>query len=855
MPIDVVAGTSMGGLVGGAFASGMSSKELADLLAHTDWDQMFGASAYRYKSIQRKEDARAYPSRLELQLRHGVALPSALNNGQQVDLLLAGIGARYARLASFDSLPTPFRCVAFDLPTATPVILDHGSLPTAMRATMSLPGIFPPVIIGSRVLVDGGAVDNVPADVVRQMGASVVIAVDVGNANDTTTVTHSFFDVMNETVDAMTRANTRRGMAHADVLIVPALDHFSSLDWRRAKELAQAGYAATDALRDQLLPLAVDEETWKAYIAQRNEKRRTASPPIAGLQIVGATKQDERRIRRFLSRQVGRPLDSRTVDHDLTRLSGLDRYQSLTWDLDDRGGAYTLVITAHDRTDAPPILMTIVNVRNQTSSDYDFQLAARFLAYDHPIEGAELRIDGAIGTDPSLAAELRRPIAATRLFGAMLAGAEWNRNNFTRGDAIVAQYDESRMGGEFDLGVQPMRDLELRVGIGAAYYDAHVRVGNPGLPSLRGPESYLRFHGVYDGQDSPIVPSGGLRIVTTSRYIMNAPSPNLPVNIIRSNDGLIQADIQGSSFWSWHEKARRIFIVGAGGSSFGSLPLPTTQFTLGAPFQLDAFSVGERRGDTIVRVVTAGYLHMVSRLPDFLGGPVIVGAWSENGSAFDKFSDAAFETQLGFEECSYRDIRRPGLRRILDWPGCSPLFCQLRARISLEVAEQTSTRLGNNAPTLARCDSGTIRRRDSDSGAIAMGQSPIERQELSRRCVGRVDVAASRPIEGLARRRGSDRGVGRCFAARCQRGSVGGQSSRRFGVEFPGSVAAGRLGFLRQDHHAGRRGRARAQHRDERSAFAGRDLRLRDVVWGEQCGAHVRRLSTSRAHASRSRPR
>ena len=128
---------------------------------------------------------------------------------------------------------------------------------------------------------------------------------------------------------------------------------------------------------------------------------------------------------------------------------------------------------------------------------------------------------------------------------------------------------------------------------------------------------------------------------------MNAPNPNLPVNIIRSNDGLIQADIQGSSFWSWHEKARRIFIVGAGGSSFGTLPLPTAQFTLGAPFQLDAFSVGERRGDNYA-VVTAGYLHMVSRLPDFLGGPVIVGAWSENGSAFDKFSDAAFETQLGF---------------------------------------------------------------------------------------------------------------------------------------------------------------------------------------------------------------
>ena len=648
IPIDVVAGTSMGGLVGGAFASGMSSKELADLLAHTDWDQMFGAAAYRYKSIQRKEDARAYPGRLELQLRRGVALPSALNNGQQVDLLLAGIGARYAGLPSFDSLPTPFRCIAFDLPTATPVVLDRGSLPVAMRATMSLPGIFPPVMMGPRVLVDGGAVNNVPADVVRKMGADVVIAVDVGNVNDTTRVArHSFFDVMNGTVDAMTRANTRRGMAKADVLIVPDLERFSSLDWRRAKELADAGYAATDSLRDDLLPLAVDEETWDAYLRARAAKRRTQPPRIVALEIVGATPQDERRIQRFLKKQVGKPLDSRKVDRDLTRLSGLDRYESLSWDLEHRGDESVLIVNARRHANAPPILMTTVNVRNQTSADFDFQLAARFLAYDRPFPHSELRVDGALGTDPSLAAELRQPIASTRLFAAALVGADWNRINFTHDDAIVAQYAESRFGGELDLGAQPMRDMEFRFGIGARRYDAHPRVGNPDLPSLNGPETYGRFYGVYDSQDSPIVPSGGLRITATSRYIMSAPDPKLPINTARSNDGVIQAEIEGSHFWSWREKTRRVFLLGAGGSSFGTLPLPNAQFMLGTPFKLDAFGVGEERGDDYA-IVTAGYLHVVSRLPDFLGGPVVVGAWSENGAAFDKVSDASFESQIGF---------------------------------------------------------------------------------------------------------------------------------------------------------------------------------------------------------------
>jgi NTE family protein len=646
IPIDVVAGTSMGGLVGGAFASGMSSAELADLLDRTDWDQMFGASAYRYKSIQRKEDARAYPGRLELQLRHGVALPAALNNGQQVDLLLAGIAARYAGLASFDSLPTPFRCIAFDLPTATAVVLESGSLPTAMRATMSLPGVFPPVVIGSRVLVDGGAVNNVPADVVRKMGADVVIAVDVGNANDTTSVSHSFFDVMNNTVDAMTRANTRRGMANADVLIAPDLDHFSSLDWRRAKELAVAGYAAAESHRDELLPLAVDEQTWNAYLAARARKRLSDPPKIASLEIVGATPQDERRIRRFLDGQIGRPLDVRKVAADLTRLSGLDRYQSVSWDLEERDGRYVLVVLAQRYTNAPPILMTTVNVRNQTSDDFDFQLAARFLAYDRPFPRSELRVDGALGTDPSLGAELRQPIGSTRLFAAVLGGAEWNRINFTRDNTIVAQYSESRVRAELDLGAQPVRDLEFRVGVGAGHYDAHPRVGDPDLPTLNGPETYGRFYGVYDSQDSPIVPSGGLRMVATSRYIMNAPDARGPVSLVRSNDGLVQAELEGSSFWSWRAKARRVFLVAAGGSSFGTSPLPNAQFMLGAPFKLDAFGVGEKRGDNYA-VATLGYLHVVSRLPDFLGGPLTVGAWSENGSAFDRFSDAKFESQVG----------------------------------------------------------------------------------------------------------------------------------------------------------------------------------------------------------------
>src|SRR5688500_10839232 len=202
IPIDVSAGTSMGGLIGGAFASGMTAAELRTLIETTDWDVMFGSSSFPFKNIRRKADARSFPSRLEFGLRRGLVPPTSLNDGQQVDLLLARIAGGYHRLEHFDELPTPFRAVTVDLRTAQRVVLDRGSLAVAMRATMSLPGIFPPVESEGRVLVDGGALDNIPADVVREMGAGVVIAVDVGSA-PAGSIEYSLFALMGQTVDSM----------------------------------------------------------------------------------------------------------------------------------------------------------------------------------------------------------------------------------------------------------------------------------------------------------------------------------------------------------------------------------------------------------------------------------------------------------------------------------------------------------------------------------------------------------------------------------------------------------------------------------------------------------------------------
>ena len=273
IPIDAVAGTSMGGLIGGAFSTGMDAAELKAMLEGLDWDELFGSSSFAYKNIRRKADARAYPSRLEFGLKGGIVPPTAINNGGQVDLLLGRIGAAYYDLATFDDLPTPFRAVSVDLLSASKVVIDRGSLAAAMRATMSLPLIFPPVEIDGKILVDGGAMDNVPADVAKDMGVDRVVAINVGDLTDQEDVSRTMLGLAGATLDAMMRASTRASINKADVIINVPLEEFGSLDWRRSAELAEAGYAAAEAMRESLLPLAVSEAEYAAWKARRDSRR------------------------------------------------------------------------------------------------------------------------------------------------------------------------------------------------------------------------------------------------------------------------------------------------------------------------------------------------------------------------------------------------------------------------------------------------------------------------------------------------------------------------------------------------------------------------------------------------------
>jgi NTE family protein len=642
IPIDVAAGTSMGALVGGAFASGMTAHELSVMIEETDWDAMFGSSSFPFKNIRRKEDARSYPSRLEFGLKRGIVPPTALNDGQQVDLLLARIAAPYYGLSEFDDLPTPFRTVAVDLLKGEKVVIHAGSLAQAMRASMSLPGVFPPVQDGDRVLVDGGALDNIPADVVRDMGATVVIAVSVGYTAKKT-IDYSLFALMGQTVDAMMEAGTRQALTAADLLIPVDVDGFGSLDWRRSGELIERGYEAADRASATLLKYAASEPEWQAWLAHRAHRRRTELPSPQFLSTDGLTPADAGLTRRTLTMHIGQAVDIPRLEKDLASLSGLDRYEGLNWQLVGPPGREGLLVRAHEKPYAPPFLMLGVNVENTTSNDFRVQVAGRYLAFDVGGSGAELRLDGVIGTDPSLAVAWYRPVRGSRFFVRPLAGFEKHTTDFTSGDQVVAVYRERRLLTEGDVGVTLSRVSELFGGLRVGRLDADVQAGSPGLPELGGLEAQLRVGWLYDGQDSPVIPSHGVRVRAIALHYLQSPDVS---GASRTNDGVSQAEGSFSVFWT-QKRRNRVFLMANGGTSFDGHPLPTAQFTVGYPFTLDAFSVGERRGDHF-GVATLGALRRVGRLPDFLGGSIFAGLWLENGATFDAVDRLHVNTHTGF---------------------------------------------------------------------------------------------------------------------------------------------------------------------------------------------------------------
>ncbi len=646
IPIDAVAGTSVGGLIGGSYAIGMTIEDIRAMAQGTDWNAVLTSDApFEDKTFRRKQDRRAYPAGLVFGVRRGFWLPRSLNPGQRIALLIDRLTLPYSALPTFDDLPTPFRCVAFDINRSESVVLGTGVLAEAMRATMALPGLFPPVTIDGRLLVDGGFQNNVPADVVRKMNVDVVIAVDIGKypAEDPDVTA---FSMVSRAIDAVMAIGARRSLQSADIIITPDVTHLDSADWNKSEEWRVRGYAAAAARSSDLLKYSMSQAEYDAHEAARQARRRTAPIIPSTITVTGVDADEQAMIVRRLSVAAGAVLDLDRLARNLLLLSGTERYELLTYYLAADPTGTGLEINARPKANGPVFLTPGLELNNIDAANFAMNVSGRATVYDAAGDGSEVRLDVVLGTRQGLSVEVYRPLGVPWLFGAPRANLTHSTRNRFDGERLVSEYGFTRAGVGVDLGVTIGRSAELRLGADIAHVDEGLQVGSPSLAGSRGWERMASVQFTVDGQDSPVVPARGIYARTRASRFFSAPGPTgdaVVIDRLESPQGFWQAEFDATAFHSVTRR-NRLFVRAAGGTSFDARPY-TTDFSLGGPFRMSAFRNDELRGAHFA-LAGAGYMRQLPRLPSWVGGHAYLATWVEAGSAFESRATAAWHTDF-----------------------------------------------------------------------------------------------------------------------------------------------------------------------------------------------------------------
>ncbi len=333
VPVDAIAGKSMGAIVGALYASGMSAAEIEQLIGSVDWQDAFRDRPPRETlNFRRKQDDREFLVRTPIGLRGGtLRFPRGLIQGQKLNEMLRAATLRVADAKDFDSLPLPFRALATDLSTGAAVVFARGSLATAVRASMAAPGVFAPVEVDGRLLVDGGLVENLPVDLARDMGVDVIIAVDVSSPLRPGKELDSLLSVSNEMISILINRETerrRRALTARDVVIEPELGSMTSVDFTRVHEAIDAGEAAARRATTGLASLSVPESDYARFLA------RGQTPKAPTIEFVRAA-PDSGDYRKFieaaLSPLLGQPADAPTIAPAIRALYGRDLFETLDY--------------------------------------------------------------------------------------------------------------------------------------------------------------------------------------------------------------------------------------------------------------------------------------------------------------------------------------------------------------------------------------------------------------------------------------------------------------------------------------------------------------------------------------------
>ena len=634
--IDAIAGTSMGAVIGGLYAAGYSVDELEKLALELDWQQVLSDDPPREDiPFRRKQDDRDFLVKRKLSFRDdgSLGLPLGVIQGQNLALLLERLLVHASDIRDFDRLPIPFRAVATDIANDKKVIFRSGHLPQAIRASMSIPAVFAPVEIDGRLLVDGGMVDNVPMDVARDMGVDRLIVVDIGTPLLPREQLLTVVDVLNQSITMMTRRNSEAQLATLrpeDLLVQPMLAAFGSTDFGRAEQLIDAGYRAADALGGRLATMRSESGGNLSLSLARSAEPRT--PLITAVRIENDSKVGDAVIRRHIRQQVGKRLDVQDLQKDMGTLYGLDYFEQVEYRIVHGKPGNTLVVTAREKRSGTDYLRLGINLSDDFRGDSAFNIGASFRKNGINELGAEWLTRLQLGDRQEFFSEFYQPLdAGSRWFVAPNLIAQAQNVEAILDNDPIAEYRLQRYGYGLSLGRQIANNGEIRFGVGQAWGEADVRVGDQQLPDFSFEEGYYQLRYSFDTVDDVDFPREGEDIGLT----------------LRQYDPSLGSDRR---YRQWEFRLDKAFSFGLDTLVFGGrygrtlddAEIVTSSFLLGGARQLSGFRQDALSGQNISLARMIYYRRMTPRSFLPLDFPLYLGASLERGRAWN--NDNAFDS-------------------------------------------------------------------------------------------------------------------------------------------------------------------------------------------------------------------
>ncbi|GHA04153.1 patatin-like phospholipase family protein [Oceanisphaera arctica] len=539
IPIDIVTGTSMGAYVAGMYALGLDATELEQQLLRLDWNQGYQDKVGRDElSLRRKRQNDEFLLRTDIGIDQNwqLNLPGGFFQGQAMGALLRKSTLNLPGLHSFDDLPIPFRAVATDMETVTPVVLKEGHLATAMQASMSVPGVLQPVEIDERLLADGGVVNNMPVDVARELGADIIIAVDIGDAMLSRKQLDGALAMVSQLTNYLTRSSTERQialMSADDILITPAIGGIGVGDFELMPEAILRGEKAALALLPRLQGLVLSEEDYYAYQSDKLDRRaqlqRSDAVYLDRIEVKNRSKLSEKVVRDVLGVVPGQFHQTEDLEDGVRRLYALDAFERVSYRIEEDEGEQVLTVQTSEKGWGPGFVDLKFALEDDFSNRSNYEIGAQFRRTNFNMLGGEWLVETTFGSNKQLATEIYTPIVTDYdAFWKLRGEYEQRRRSFffDPNDPqselfrpltnLEFDYSTWSLNSELGYNLRPWSELALGVqgllgDIETRNIDRRLKVDSVG--------PYLRFN--YDTLDNVFFPTHGEAVELQLGYYRN----------------------------------------------------------------------------------------------------------------------------------------------------------------------------------------------------------------------------------------------------------------------------------------------------------------------------------------------